>query len=95
MMVTCLTVNPVSAQCVCEPVSCVTQGAAIDSAILTLYAGISHGHEVFVHRVTAPWVEMEVTWNSFNGSYDPAVEGSFTPDAHSFVSVDITPLVQA
>jgi hypothetical protein len=68
-------------------------GADLESATLILYAGIAPGETVFIHRITADWMENTVTWNSFGGSYDPAPFTSFIPTAASN-SVDLTGLVE-
>ncbi|MFT3772446.1 MAG: MopE-related protein [Minicystis sp.] len=72
--------------------------AVVSGATMTL--NIKQNFElqtVRVHRVTAPWSELTVTWSSFGTAYDPLVEGSFSNKGASYVgpvSVDITPLVQ-
>ncbi len=69
-------------------------GAVFESA--TFYVDVSNApnQTVNVHRITAPWDENTVTWNSFGGSYDPAVVGSFVSDGIGWHSVDVTALVQ-
>ncbi|MCA9518807.1 MAG: DNRLRE domain-containing protein, partial [Myxococcales bacterium] len=54
--------------------------------------------DVRVHRVTAPWDELEVTWHSFDGAYDPAVAATFANGGPGWVGpvdADVTDLVRA
>ena len=75
---------------------CVPEGATIESATLSLVVATGGNQTVNVHRITAPWAETVVTWNSFGGAYDMAVEGSFVTDgSYQWRSVDVTALVQA
>jgi len=67
----------------------------ITSATLHVYVSQAPSHEVFLHRVTADWVETTVTWNNFGGAYDAAVANSFTPTAVGWYTIDVTALVQA
>ena len=77
-------------------------GAVLQSATFSIYANYvgqpgDPTPEVFIHRVTADWMESSVTWNNFggSGSYDPAVIASFFPAAAGWQSEDITGLVAA
>ena len=74
---------------------CIPAGAVIDSATFSIYVSADVGETVRLHRITAPWDELLVTWNSFAASYDPAVEGSFVSDILGWRSADVTALVQA
>ena len=38
-----------------------------------------------LHRVTAPWNELTVTWNSFGAAYDPAIFKTFSTAGSSVV----------
>lgn len=78
----------------CEPAPCIPSDATIDSATLFLYVATTAGEEVRLHRVTAPWIETEVTWDNLGGSYDATVAGSFTPTGSGLIAVDVTGLVQ-
>lgn len=80
---------------VAQTQTCIPEGTTISSATLSLYLTLVHGHTVNIHRITAPWAELGVTWNNFGGSYDPTVEASFVADAVGWKSVDVTALVQA
>jgi len=64
------------------------------SATLYLYLGQASGSDVYLHRVTADWDEMTVTWNNFGGAFDPAVATMFASDAVGWKAVDVTVLVQ-
>ena len=74
---------------------CIPADVRIDSATFWIYAGDATAQTVRLHRVTADWDEATVTWNSFGGSYDAAVAGSFVADSVGWKSVDVTALVQA
>ncbi len=50
--------------------------------------------DVRVHRITAPWTELGVTWGNFGGAYDPYVFGEFIVNGTGWISVDVTALVQ-
>ncbi len=69
-------------------------GSTIDNATLTVSAINAEGQTVDLHRITSDWGESSVTWNSFAGSYDPAVVGSYTA-AFGPNTTDVTALVQA
>lgn len=76
--------------------ACIPEGATIDYAVLSLY-GKGVGHTVRVHRITAPWIETEVTWNNFAESYAADVEASFvapTNPSGGWIEIDVTSLVQ-
>jgi hypothetical protein len=47
-----------------------------------------------VHRVTAPWVESQVTWQSFAGAFDPTVVASMS-NASLYPATSVQSLVQA
>lgn len=68
--------------------------AVIESATINLYVKQAPGYEVNVHRVTSEWMETEVTWGNFGGSFDPTVVNSFTP-AEGWIAVDIMSLFNA
>jgi len=73
---------------------CVPEGAYIYTATFSIYVDDYAGQEVLLHRITAPWVEMEVTWDNFGGSYDSLLEKSFVSDGYGWQSMDVTELVQ-
>jgi hypothetical protein len=70
-------------------------GATVTSATLHVYVNAASGQTVYAHRVTAPWDEMTVTWNSFGGAFMAAAVGSFAADGMGWRSVDVTALVAA
>ena len=72
----------------------IPDGAVFESATLNIYIEEFSNQTINVHRITAPWDEYTVTWNSFDGSYDAAVEASFTDDAIGWKTVDFTALFQ-
>ena len=75
--------------------SSILPGSTIVTATVHFYVTNDDKNPVEIRRVTVPWDENTVTWNSFNEGYFPTVEGSFTPSQNEqFVSADITALVQ-
>lgn len=49
----------------------------VDSAVLYLSELYKDdASTVYAHRVTAPWSESSVTWDSFNGTFDPSASAS-------------------
>lgn len=68
-------------------------GSTINSAYFNINVIEGFGSTVNVHRVTAPWSETIVTWNTFNNAYDPAVIASFTGNL-GWRTANITALVQ-
>lgn len=74
--------------------ACIPEGAYVESATFSVYV-TGWGQTVQLHRITAPWLETEVTWNNFGGTYAPDVAGSLTaPKGGEWRSVDVTALVQ-
>ena len=69
-------------------------GATITSATLFIYSNTPINYPVYVHRITASWAELGVTWNNFNASYDSAVVDTLLPSAAGWHSADITALMQ-
>ncbi len=100
--------NPDSQAKFTEPdmvISSLVDFGTLQSAELFLYidtdaglgAAVVNNQTVNVHRVTAEWDEMTVTWNSFYDNptpYDADVMGNFIVDEIDWKSVDITPLVE-
>jgi hypothetical protein len=78
--------------------SMVPQTAQLSGATMTTYIRLNTAlATVRAHRVTAPWGELSVTWNSFADAYDPLVEASFSNGGTTFagpINVDLTQLVQ-
>ncbi len=81
--------------------------AKIVNASLDLYLNNSTGSDdtIFIHRLTANWVEDEVTWEikrsgflgnwgTAGGDYIATASGSFVADTVGWKSADITQLVQ-
>ncbi|MEZ4299828.1 MAG: DNRLRE domain-containing protein [Polyangiaceae bacterium] len=66
-------------------------------AVFSTYVSWNEAHaEVRLHRITAPWEELTVTWQNFGGtaSWDPSVIASFDGHGYGYKSSDITALVQ-
>ncbi|MGI9343249.1 MAG: DNRLRE domain-containing protein, partial [Gammaproteobacteria bacterium] len=75
-------------------------GARINSASIWFYVEGGGEHPegaITLHRITADWAEMAVTWDSLNGSFDPAVLGTIPAQAAGgvWVQVNVTAQVQA
>jgi hypothetical protein len=68
-------------------------GSTIDGAELSVFADEYTGQTVYLYRITVDWGELTVTWNSFDGSYDPTVIGSFV-STYGWNTVDVTALVE-
>lgn len=76
----------------------VPQGAAVASATLTVTQSNDAAANVRIHRITSPFVESTVSWNSFGGAFDPAVIASFPNGGPGYagpLSIDITALAQS
>jgi hypothetical protein len=73
----------------------IPNGATIDSAHFVINVTSALNEEVTLHRVTADWDEMMVSWNNFAGSYDASSEGSFTPSTPGWYSVEVTSLLNS
>lgn len=67
----------------------------IESATFNIYVGAPSDQTVNVHRITADWGEMTVTWNNFGGAFDANVEGSFNGGSSGWHTVDVTDLVKS
>jgi hypothetical protein len=68
----------------------------ITTASVYLSRGVlapSGASTVNVHRITAPWNEAIVDWQSFNGAYDPTIIGSFSNQTPTY-GITLGPLVQ-
>lgn len=85
-----------------RPAAAQSSGTTITSAVLSINQQYSPNLDnpvpsttVRVHRIITPWVEPDVTWESFNGGFDPTVEGSFEADSVGWHTVTLTALVQA
>src|SRR5262249_18891378 len=70
-------------------------GAKINSAIFSAYDNFAPNGQATlnVHRVLAPWNETTVTWQSFAGAFNPAVEGTVS-NALNPAPVHLVSLVQ-
>lgn len=72
----------------------IPDGAVITSATLGIYIFDVSNQTINSHRITDDWTEMGVTWNSFGGAYDAAIEGSVLIDGLGWRYFDATSLVQ-
>jgi hypothetical protein len=71
-------------------------GAVVQWAKLGLFQYTStNGSTINGHRITAPWDETIVTWNSFANAYDSTIVGFWLPGQTGWRSMDITALVQS
>jgi hypothetical protein len=72
--------------------------AQIQSATLWLYQqSVSGVKPIDIHRVTSDWSEATITWNSFNATYDTAVEASIPEGLpeNAYSGINLTGLVQS
>ena len=74
--------------------SMVPAGAPVQSATLALYVAADTTTGIGVHRIVAPWNEVEVTWNSFEAAYVPIPDASFSTGLYGTLDIDVTGLVQ-
>lgn len=77
------------------PPAAAQSGRTIVSAVFSTYVWGPSGHTVNAHEITAAWDANTVTWASFGGAFNPAVIGSFLPNAAGWYTVNVTSLVQA
>ncbi|MGI9234041.1 MAG: DNRLRE domain-containing protein, partial [Woeseiaceae bacterium] len=73
-------------------------GSQINSAVASFYVSGEHPEgPVTVHRITSAWNEGDVTWDSFNSSYDNSVLATIPaqPNNSVRVQVNLTGQVQA
>jgi hypothetical protein len=68
-------------------------GSTIDSAVFYIDVTTALNEQVTLHRVTADWQEMVVTWNNFAGNFNSPAEGSFTPSSAGWYETEVTSLV--
>jgi len=68
-------------------------GATLTSANFYVYVEETPGEPVNIHRITAAWDELTVTWNSFAAAYALDIYGSFTPADPGWYATDVTALV--
>lgn len=76
----------------------IPQGAQVVLAAFSPYVSWNEqSSQVRLHRITAPWNELSVTWQNFGGaaSWDPAVIATFDGSGVGHKTVDVTSLVQA
>ncbi len=67
--------------------------ATLDSAFLCLYVTVANNQTIHVRRITAPWSEESVTWNTFGNGYDGESVESFVADTVRWMSVEVTTLL--
>ena len=70
-------------------------GTEVISAQLNLFVGFPNGQSVNIHRVTAEWNPLIVTWNSFVDGYSSNIEESYIAPTSGLQNVDVTSLVQS
>jgi hypothetical protein len=71
------------------------EGAVITSAKVRLHKWVCGGNGVSAHRVTSPWNEDNVTWNSFAGAYDSEAVSALPVGTNGFTTFDVTGLAKA
>ncbi|MCK7489828.1 MAG: DNRLRE domain-containing protein [Anaerotruncus sp.] len=67
----------------------IPQGSTINAATFSVFTPHVSNQTVYVHRVTAGWGELSVTWANFADQFDSAFVGSFTTDVMGWHSVDV------
>jgi len=73
----------------------IPENAELKSATLNIYAYRVNSKNVNIFRITDDWKETDVTWNSFDGSYDHVPDPpSFIPNVKGWQKVDITNIVK-
>jgi hypothetical protein len=70
-------------------------GTEVLSANLSLFVGFASGKTVNVHRITAEWDPLTITWNNFAGGFSTYIEDSFTTLTSGRQNMDMTTLVQS
>ncbi|MDY7079502.1 MAG: DNRLRE domain-containing protein [Chloroflexota bacterium] len=68
--------------------------AVVDSATFGIYLRTCHGQIVRAHRITTPWEETTVTWNTFGNGFAGDTEGFLIGRGIGFHYIDLTELVQ-
>jgi len=68
---------------------------ALELAVLRFHVRQASHQWVYLHRVTAPWSEQTVTWNTFAAAYDPQPIDSFRVDAAGWCELELTERVLA
>ena len=74
--------------------SAIPAGATINSAIFSAYNVNTVQSDIRLNRVTAPWSESLVTWQSFNGAFAPVQDAIFSNSLNPS-SAPIVPPVQS
>ncbi|MHC4942532.1 MAG: DNRLRE domain-containing protein [Planctomycetota bacterium] len=64
------------------------------AAYLNIYVNKPSGEPVNVHRIIGDWAEAEVTWDTFDESFDDAIENSFLAAEEGWHAVEVTKLVK-
>jgi hypothetical protein len=85
-----------------QPAVAQSSGTTITSAVLSVYQQYSPNlgeptpaTTVRVHRITAPWAELDVNWTNFAGAFDPTVITSLQADSTGWHTATVTSLVQS
>lgn len=75
----------------------IPSGTLVSSATLRICEQSVVNTTITVHQVNVPWVESDVTWNSFyagTDEFDPLQEASFVASEQGYRDISITSLVQ-
>ncbi|MDF1544420.1 MAG: SdrD B-like domain-containing protein [bacterium] len=68
----------------------IPSNATITSALLWVHTPTLDTHTVQIHKVTAPWDEATVTWNSFGGASEATMLASSLFDNIGYFSFDLS-----
>lgn len=72
-----------------SPLPAAPGGDALEAAVFHIRARGASDQWVHVHRITAPWDEMTVTWNGFGASFETAALDSFLVDGEGWFEIDL------
>jgi hypothetical protein len=67
-------------------------GASLDSAILHIHTSTFNDELVNIYGVSSDWDESTVTWNTKPNIFGAPIEGTLTPNAYEWKTVNITAL---
>lgn len=81
--------QPLSAQ------ASIPQGSTITAAQFSIFVSHGQGQVVTLHRITAGWSELSVTYTTFNDQYEAGAFGSFMADNWGWEIFDVMALVQS
>jgi hypothetical protein len=87
--------GPVAARIESPAATPLPAAGALELAVLRIHARQASNQWVYLHRITAPWSEESVTWNSFAAAYEPLPIDSLRVDAAGWCELVLTEQVLA